>query len=628
MIETRGSYQAERGFSRRARRAADASPAAGEPTTASPARSTVKQIAQTGRERLRERRRRRADDRAWAGEAIGDLPPPRVGAIPGAGLPLERRRRFPRLPRLPLSGVAPWVRLTIVGILTVVVVGGLWGWRVTRVDAAVTGVEDGGHVTPEELASSTVHIEVSPGGRLDEATLSFDGTDILADASIEGDAIEWEPGRLEEGSHRLRLTVPRPLLPEATLTWDFVVDGTPPRLSVPPYLPERGMDEPVTVEGSVEGAVDLRVDGEPYALGDDGSFRLDYEAPPPGPVELEATDEAGNRRTADLYAPIELPGEIRGIHVTASAWANGGLRQGIIDLIDTGAVNTVVLSLKDEGGIVGHSSEVPLAREIGASRDLFDLEEQVDFLHDRGVRVTGRIVAFRDPILADRAWESGDHDQVIQAPDGGRFGKYGGGFTNFAHPEVQQYNIDLAVEAVEAGVDGILWDYVRRPDGYLEQMVIPGLDTDERRPAEVIAGFLGDSHGEVRERGAVQGASVFGIAATRPEQIGQDILAIAGHSDYVAPMLYPSHWNPGEYGVEDPESQPYDIVKASLRDFQQQVQRTGRPIVPWLQHFSMRVVYGPEEIRAQIRAAREMGYDSWFMWDPGVTYDAETLGSP
>jgi len=118
---------------------------------------------------------------------------------------------------------------------------------------------------------------------------------------------------------------------------------------------------------------------------------------------------------------------------------------------------------------------------------------------------------------------------------------------------------------------------------------------------------------------------VFGVAATRPEQSAQNILDMAYETDYIAPMLYPSHWNVGEYGISDPERDPYEIVKRSLRDFQQQVTRTGRPLVPWIQHFSLNVTYTTDDVVAQVRAAKDMGYDSWMMWDPTVTYDPVAL---
>ena len=90
-------------------------------------------------------------------------------------------------------------------------------------------------------------------------------------------------------------------------------------------------------------------------------------------------------------------------------------------------------------------------------------------------------------------------------------------------------------------------------------------------------------------------------------------------------MVYPSHWGRGEYGVAHPEAQPYDITYASLADFQDVLAGTNTAVVPWLQDFSMRVNYGPEEVRAQIDAAADLGISDWLLWDPTVTYTTEGL---
>ena len=176
----------------------------------------------------------------------------------------------------------------------------------------------------------------------------------------------------------------------------------------------------------------------------------------------------------------------------------------------------------------------------------------------------GRIVAFRDPVHARSAWANpATRDQVVQTPQGAPYAGYGG-FTNFAHPAVRGYNVDIAEEAARRGVDDILYDYVRRPDGPRSGMVFPGL---RGNPERAVAGFLAEARGRLGRRGAFLGASVFGIAATRPGEIAQDIGLIAREVDYVAPMLYPSHWAPGEYGVADPNADPYGIVRRSLEDF-------------------------------------------------------------
>jgi hypothetical protein len=77
--------------------------------------------------------------------------------------------------------------------------------------------------------------------------------------------------------------------------------------------------------------------------------------------------------------------------------------------------------------------------------------------------VIGRLVCFRDPLLANAAWQQGRRDEVVQTPSGEPYAGYGG-FTNFANPDVRAYNIDVGVAGARAGIDDLLYDYVRRPD--------------------------------------------------------------------------------------------------------------------------------------------------------------------
>jgi hypothetical protein len=346
-----------------------------------------------------------------------------------------------------------------------------------------------------------------------------------------------------------------------------------------------------------------------------------FPRPPAAPVLVTATDEAGNVTNTEVVIPVIYP-STHAVHVSSAAWGNERFRNSINALIAAKRIDTVELDLKDESGIVGYSSQVVVAQQIRAVRADYDLPTAVRDLHAKGVRVIGRIVAFRDPILAKAAWDNGFKDWVLQTPAGEPLGAYGG-FTNFSNQYVRQYNIALAEEAAKAGVDDILWDYVRRPEGPLASMVIPGMDnTTSQTIADSIAQFLADGHTMLRSHGVYQGASLFGIAATRPEQIGQDVPSIARHVDYIAPMVYPALWNNGEYGIKSPERDPGKIVKLSLADFQKDMVKAKmvKPLVPWLQDFSLNVPYGLNEVQAQISAGNSIGVQDWLLWNANVKY--------
>jgi hypothetical protein len=226
-------------------------------------------------------------------------------------------------------------------------------------------------------------------------------------------------------------------------------------------------------------------------------------------------------------------------------------------------------------------------------------------------------VAFRDPVYAGAAWAAGHKDEVLQNTSGGMLSSYGG-FTNYSNENVRKYNLDIALEAESMGVKDILWDYIRRPEGNPEDMVIPGL---EGKSSDEVVSFLATTQAELRKRGAYQGASVFGIAAASGDSIAQDVPEMAKVVDYLAPMLYPSHWGDGMYRVKSPIHEPYNIIKKSLADFQRVTKGTGVRFIPWLQDFSLYgVPYGEHELREQIRAAKELGAAGYLVWDPLVTY--------
>jgi hypothetical protein len=535
----------------------------------------------------------------------------------GGGRRSPGRSRGPR--------VAP---IDLLLALSVIAVLGFLGWQLwssTRVDVRIAGIEDDGAVTFERSGSLDVRIAVKPTGRLDNATLRLDGEDMGEVAEHTKTGFRWKPDKpLTAGMHSLALTVPRPILPASTFTWDFLVDAVPPRINVPRTLLDPiGIDDPVKVRGTVDRDATLTANGDEVEIDeDDGSVEVAYDRAPAGPIKLVATDQAGQTTIEEIFVPIKRP-MTRGVHMSAISWRTPELRQAVLDLADRGVINAVEIDIKDESGEVGWDTTVPLAKEAGAVRHYFDLDEAVKELTSRGLRVIGRVVAFRDPILATHAWAAGHHDWVLQDPNGQPHGSYGG-FTNFTNENVRKYNIDLALEAIDHGVDEILWDYVRRPEGALDQIVVPGLQPGVSIE-DAVAAFLAEAHKPIRTAGALPGASVFGIAADRPQTVGQSIPMIARGVDYIAPMVYPSLWVAHEYRVPDPVHMPYDIVTRSLEDFQKKSKGTGVTLVPWLQDFSLGATYGDDQVRQQIDAVRGLGIDSWTLWSPRVRYHAGKL---
>ncbi|SFT97080.1 hypothetical protein SAMN04487904_1176 [Actinopolyspora lacussalsi subsp. righensis] len=515
---------------------------------------------------------------------------------------------------------ASWMKiaLSVGGLL--LVVGGIWMANLlTMQRPEVRGLPD--HpLTPAAVADGAIRVETeSP----DEIKADVDGKSVSVRAR-DGAAV-LRPGELTEGPHRLRVEVPSGALPwSRTLRENFEVDATPPEILVPEKFSSESFSDPVAVSGKAIDASRVTVAGERVSLDGSGKFSREL-GDAASSVTVKATDRAGNTSSTEVRIEVDHPG-MRAVHMTGLAWSSDQLREPVLRMARQGLIDTVELDIKDESGEIQYDSEVPLAERIGADKGYFDAREAIDRLHGMGVRVVGRLVAFKDPVLAESAWKSGNRDRVVRTAAGGPYnGGYGDySFTNFANPAVRDYNIDIAVEAARLGFDDILYDYVRRPDGDRGGMRFAGL---EKTPSESIAGFLRESRQRLREHDAYLGASVFGITVTRPESVGQNIPKIAEHVDYVSPMIYPSHWGPGEYDVADPNNEPYKIVNRSLRDWLGTTEGTGSQVIPWLQDFSLGVHYGPGKVSAQIDATKNNDIDSFLLWSPTCDYTAAALSA-
>ena len=443
---------------------------------------------------------------------------------------------------------------------------------------------------------------------------SADGIRVLLDGREvptrpESGALAVDAGQVADGPHELKVETPS-WLGSAETVRQFTVDGQAPDLQVDDSLRPERVGAPVTVTGIAHGASQVTVAGRPAEVVN-GAFRSVVERPD-REVQVVATDQAGNRAERTMTVHIRHPG-MRAVHMTGLAWTSASLREPVLEMARQGRIDTVELDIKDESGEVPYDSAVPLANQIGAVKGYYNARQAVDQLHGMGVRVVGRLVAFKDPVLGEASWRGGNPERLVQTADGKPWsGGYGGfAFTNFADPTVRQYNIDIAAEAASLGFDDVLYDYVRRPDGAIEKMRFPGLTGT---PEAGIADFLRQTQPAVRAHGSLLGASVFGISVNRPTQIAQDIRQMSAYVDYIAPMVYPSHWGPGEFGVGNPNSQPYDIVRRSLAEFAKAVEGTDVQIIPWLQDFSLGASYGPGEVGAQIQAAKDNAMPSFLLW--------------
>ena len=210
----------------------------------------------------------------------------------------------------------------------------------------------------------------------------------------------------------------------------------------------------------------------------------------------------------------------------------------------------------------------------------------------------------------------------------------GEAFTSPYLKEVWDYNLRLAEDAARRGFDEVQFDYVRFPsDGTLKDISYPE-GHDEDKAVSIISSFVDEAVRWLSPYNVKLSVDVFGLTTLRDDVgIGQNFKQLIDRVDYISPMIYPSHYWKGSYGYKNPNSAPYEIIRLSLRDAirksvdQSQTEAVVKEkIRPWLQDFTFGYPpYGATEVRAQIKAANDLGIKEWLLWNPSVRYTKSAL---
>jgi hypothetical protein len=335
----------------------------------------------------------------------------------------------------------------------------------------------------------------------------------------------------------------------------------------------------------------------------------------------DATARAESRPTRAAPAPPQPrspPREMRGVHVTAPL---ASLPGRIDEYLSIPGLNTIELDIKDENGEVGFlSGAPPLSRTIGAAKAYYGPRQVVAKTRRKGAYLIGRLVVFQDPVLAEARPQL-----AIKTPDGSVWRTSAGhAWVNPYDKRVWAYNVAVARAAAKAGFDEIQFDYVRFPsDGDVSSAVFGG----QRKGANgwVIAAFVQYAANRLRPLGVRVSVDVFGLSATRDLGVAQVPRRLARYVDAIYPMVYPSHYNSGEHGLDDPSASPGLTVSRSLRDFRRALRGRKAKLIPWLEDFSLGRTRTPAEVQEQIEAARRSGAEGFLLWNPLGEYTDSAL---
>ena len=313
----------------------------------------------------------------------------------------------------------------------------------------------------------------------------------------------------------------------------------------------------------------------------------------------------------------------RGLYLTGSSVGSPGFLKKIHRYAGTG-INTIVFDAKDITGIVNYHSSVPYAVKYNThrKRTIDNLPRLIRELKRHNIYVIARIAVFRDHLL------------VKGSPSLAIMSKTRGGIWNAGSRElwcdptsrhVQDYNIQLAVELAEKGVDEIQFDYIRFPTTGKISDARYRYDFGKMSREEVIAHFLERANREISGKNVNLSIDIYGVVAWGKKvdisKTGQQIERLAQHCDVISPMLYPSHFNDSFDGYDNPADHPYHFISEGIRKVISLSGNRAR-VRPWLQAFKLRVSnYSPEYILSQVRASDDSGGHGYLFWNASNRYD-------
>jgi hypothetical protein len=343
-------------------------------------------------------------------------------------------------------------------------------------------------------------------------------------------------------------------------------------------------------------------------------------------VELAVETDYTIEPLVDLLALRDLSYvPVKGVYMSSYAAGDSGFMSSMLDLADRTEINAFVVDIKDDFGKVTYATDAPMANELGLvdKQRIKDIDKFIATLSEHHIVPIARLVCFEDSELA-RARP----DLAVMHTDGSIWKNNKGlNFTNPYNHEVWEYLVQIAEDAARRGFREIQFDYVRFPtDGPISEAVYPG---EYCSKTDAIAGFLAYARQRLEKLGVWVSADVFGIVIMdTPDTltIGQKCYKVAQNVDILCPMVYPSHYEPGSYGLDKPISSPYELISAAMSETTSRLAGTGAMGRPWLQDFSIYgVEYGVENVKAQIKAAEEQGYTEWLLWDPSLKYTEGAL---
>lgn len=327
------------------------------------------------------------------------------------------------------------------------------------------------------------------------------------------------------------------------------------------------------------------------------------------------------------------PVKVKGVYLPAYVAGKEEKMDEIIEHIKETEINAVVIDVKDDIGRIIFKMDGEIIKKLGTNREIQieDMPALMKKLKDNNIYTIARIASLRDNFAPRQ------NTSFALVTDDGKLYRDNTKYywMNPYNHEVWEYLLEIGKGCIDAGFDEVQYDYCRfSTERKMRHVVFDEEQVKNRSKIEIITEMVIYLYQGILDMGGFLSIDVFGsIISSYGDQaaLGQDYVNLLKYSDYLSPMVYPSHYGNGYFGVEIPDKQPYDTVKKALelstRDttFYFDTSLHNGIVRPWLQGFTATYLpdyinYTEKEIRDQIQAVYDSGYEEWLVWNPSGVY--------
>lgn len=361
---------------------------------------------------------------------------------------------------------------------------------------------------------------------------------------------------------------------------------------------------------------------------------LTYKIPGYKLKKVPAPDAAGKDTALEVF-------KAQAVYITAPVMSFKKMYDPLMDFITSGSkINAVVLNVQNDNSEWVFDTKNQEAIDAD-NTDIFlpDMADRVKALHDKGLYVIARVVTFQQPTMAKARLDMAVKSSVTgKAWIGGELNQQA--WLDASNPASHKYVLDMTKEVIALGFDEIQYDYVRFPSDPAPRE--PGKPTfmnasTDTLKAQALQTFLKQAHDLIEPTDAFMSIDVFGYTlwpdtADGPVNgvIGQVFESMIDNTDYMCPMIYPSHFSPGESGCPKPAGCAYKMVHRSGEFALQRFAGKKAKYRPWLEDFDWAPNFdytspGTTKVAEQIQAAEETGAWGWQMWDPANNYEPRSV---